>query len=274
MKKQIIYEAGPQLRNGRRFVHEAATDLHQSLSLGFTLFQAGLQTQSRRALLGHLWLFIPAIMAVTAISYVQARGIFHFPDIGMPVAVFVFAGTTLWQLLLETLNAPTRQLIAHRGTVTRLRVPHEAMILAGVYEAFLNAAVRLGSLLILCIFLRVPLGTTTLFAPFAAVPVAMLGLAVGLLFAPITLLYEDGARGLLLVTNLLVFAMPVAYPITASGVQRFNPLIPLLDTPRNLLVRLSVSNGFAATAALAAALLLVAWFIYRLARPHIVARLG
>jgi ABC-type polysaccharide/polyol phosphate export permease len=56
---------------------------------------------------------------------------------------------------------------------------------------------------------------------------------------------------------------------------RYNPVTPLLETTRAWLTASGpASDGFGLVAATATALLLVGWALLRLARPHIVERLG
>jgi lipopolysaccharide transport system permease protein len=94
------------------------------------------------------------------------------------------------------------------------------------------------------------------------------------LATPLGLLYDDVARGIALVTGVWFFLTPVIYPAPESGILRFNPVTPLLTTTRAWLTNGSSSPAFAAVTAGALVTLIVAWILQRLARPHVVARLG
>ena len=73
---------------------------------------------------------------------------------------------------------------------------------------------------------------------------------------------------------------PVLYPVPQSGfaatVAAINPLTPLVTTTRDWLAvgTLAPANGYVAVSVLAALFLLVGWVAYRVALPHIIARLG
>jgi lipopolysaccharide transport system permease protein len=195
------------------------------------------------------------------------------PDISYPV--HVLAGMTLWQTFVDALNAPVQQLRAGQQFITRSRVPHEALILAGLLETLLNCGTRLVVLAAVLVAYRVPIGMGLLLAPLGIAALAVLGLAFGVLVAPIGLLYGDVSRAMAMATSFWFFLTPVIYRAPENGILRFNPVTPLLDTTRAWLTSSAVTTrGFVPVAGLAVALLVVAWFLQRLARPHVVAPLG
>lgn len=246
----------------------------RALALSFAFFRAALLAQHRRTLLGYLWLFLPATVAAIAASYVRSRGLLSFATPGLPYPVFVFGGTVLWQVFLETLNAPLSQLSANRALVTRLNFPHEGLILAGVWLALLNAAIRLIALLGLCAALGVALSQSALLIPLGIACLALLGLALGLLLAPLGMLYDDVGRGLTIVTGVLFFLMPIAYPLTGDGWQAFNPVLAVINAARGWLTGAAPVSALLAPTALGLGLLCLSWPLYRIAQPHVLERLG
>lgn len=242
--------------------------------LSYRLFQASLRAQNRQALLGRIWLFLPAVAAALAASYVQDRGILNVHSLGLPYPVFVFVGTVLWQTFIEALNTPLNQLSANRTLITRMHCSHEGLILAGWWTALMNAAIRLVALFILCWLTHVPLALTILLLPLGILTLAIMGLAAGMLIAPLGLLYDDIRRAVTILTGMLIFIMPIAYPIAATGWQRFNPLLAIINTTRGCLIGPAPLTGFLAWLAVATFVLLSAWLFYRISRPHVVARLG
>jgi lipopolysaccharide transport system permease protein len=76
-------------------------------------------------------------------------------------------------------------------------------------------------------------------------------------------------------TGFWFFLTPVVYRAPDSGILRFNPVTPLLDTTRAWLTSSATStDGFVLVCVTAMILLIFAWFLQRLARPHVVAPLG
>jgi lipopolysaccharide transport system permease protein len=88
------------------------------------------------------------------------------------------------------------------------------------------------------------------------------------------MLYDDVSRAITLVTGFWFFLTPVVYATPSLGILRLNPVTPLLDATRAWLTSGPMAGGFALVAGMTLPALLVAWLFQRVARPHVVARLG
>jgi lipopolysaccharide transport system permease protein len=271
---ETVYTSHPELRAPGRFLSGAVRDLRSSCPIAWRLFRSNLRIRYRRAWLGYLWLVVPALGTAAICAFIQARRIVAVAPTDLPYPLFVLAGMVLWQTFVDALNAPLQQLSAGRQMITRSRVPHEALILAGVLEAVLGFAVRLAVLAAMLAWFRVVPGASFMLFPLGAAALILLGLAIGLLIAPVGMLYDDVGHGLALALSFWLFLTPVLYPLPDRGVLRLNPVTPLLDTTRSWLLAPGASGAFFLVAALALVGLLSAWSLYRLARPHLVARLG
>lgn len=269
---ETVFTADADLRHPSRFFRAAAEDLRQSPAVAWRLARSNVQARHRRAWLGYLWLLLPALGTTAVWGYVQSRRIVALPPTGIPYPLYAMAGMIFWQVFLDALHAPLQQLTAGRALITRSRVPHEALILAGLYEVLFNAAVRLAVLAPFLFFFRMPLRTSLALLPAAIVALALFGFALGTVIAPVGMLYDDVARGIQLGTSLWFFLTPVLYP--AHGVMRWNPLTPLVDSARNWLTGGSGDPHFVLVCTVTLPLLLAAWLFLRIARPHVVARLG
>src|SRR6185369_17918448 len=143
---ETVYTAHSDLRHPGHFVAEALHDLRRSPAVAWRLFRSNVQARHRRTWLGYLWLLLPAIGTTAAWVYVQSRHVVATAPTDLPYPLHVFAGTIFWQLFVDALNAPLQQLTASRAVITRSRVPHEAFLLAGLFETLMNCAVRVALL--------------------------------------------------------------------------------------------------------------------------------
>jgi lipopolysaccharide transport system permease protein len=271
---ETVYSSSPALRHPSRFLAAAGEDLRRVPGTAWALFRSNVRGRHRRALLGYVWLLVPATATTVIWVYVQSRRIISIAPTDLPYPVYVLAGTVLWQTFADALNAPLQQLNAGRALITRSRVSLEALILAGVYEVLLNSVVRLALLAAVLLAFRIPVGPGVLLVPFGIAALVVLGSALGVLAAPVGLLYDDVGRGITLATGFWFFLTPVLYRTPPRGIVRWNPVTPLLDTTRAWLTSGEASRGFVAVAVISAGLLVMAWLFQRLARPHVVARLG
>jgi lipopolysaccharide transport system permease protein len=272
---ESVYTADSELCDPARFLASARQDLRHAGGAAWQLFLRNVQVRYRHAWLGYIWLLLPTLGTTVVWVYMHARRIVVITPPDIPYPVHVLAGMTLWQTFVDALNAPLQQLRAGQQFITRSRVPHEALILAGGLETLLNCATRLLVLAVLLIAYDVPIGTGILLAPLGIAALALLGLALGVLVAPVGLLYGDVDRAIGLATGFWFFLTPVIYRAPESGILRFNPVTPLLETTRAwLTASAAATDGFVLVSAIAVVLLGVAWFLQRLARPHVVAPLG
>lgn len=271
---ETVFSAAPELRRPRRFLRRAFADLARSRAAAGALFVANLRAQHRRAWLGYLWLLIPALATAGLCALMQSRRIVAVGATELPYPLFVLSGMVLWQAFLDGLNAPLDQLGRARQMITRSAAPHEAIIGAGILQALLGAGIRLAVLAAALALFRAPLAPTALLFPLGLLALLVLGAAAGLLAAPLGLLYDDVSRALFLGAALLFFLTPVAYPLPADGLFRLNPVGILLGQARHWLTGGGLDPLFVAVTAAAFAALVIAWLFYRLARPHVIARLG
>lgn len=271
---ETFQSAQSELRYPLRFLSAAVRDLRHCPGIAWQLFRRNVQARYRRSWLSYLWLVLPSIGGTMIWVYLQSRRVVDVGGTATPYPVYVLSGTILWQLFVDALNAPLQQLTAGRQMITRSRVPHEALILAGLFEVALNAGVRLALLAGTMLWFGVNVGPGIFFAPIGLASLVLFGLALGMLSAPLGMLYDDVQRAILLVTGFWFFLTPVVYPTREAVLLRFNPVTPLLDTTRGWLTSGRVHDGFAVVTAVALIALIFAWFLERLARPHVVARLA
>lgn len=272
---ETVYSPDSELRHPARFFAAAKSDLRHAAAVAWQLFRRNVQSQYRRMGLGYAWLVLPTIVTTLVWVYIQSRRIIVLAPTAIPYPVHVLAGMTLWQTFVDALNAPLQQLRSGRQWITRSRVPHEALVLAGALDALLNCAVRLVVLGAVLLAYGVPVGPRMLLAPIGIAALVLFGLAVGLLLAPAGLLYDDVGRAIGMVTGFWFFLTPVLYRPPENGILRLNPVTPLLDTTRAWLTSSAAgTHGFLPVSIAALALLVAAWLLLRLARPHVVERLG
>jgi lipopolysaccharide transport system permease protein len=277
--EETTYSAASALRSPRRFAATARRELHGVPGTAWRMFIRTVQSRYRQTRLGYLWLVLPFVAMTLTWVYLSHAGVLPFDKTRSPYPVYVATGIVLWLLFQETLTGPLRRLSAASATLTKAAVPHELWILAETFEALFALFVRGGLLCILLAAFTIPLRWTMLLVPLGILTLVLLGLAIGVLMAPVGLLYEDVGQALVIATGLWFLMTPVVYPRPARGAAAalvdFNPVTPVLESTRAWLT--TGSTGSLLTVALIAAgatvALAMAWVVYRVARPHLVARL-
>ena len=196
MAGPTVYSSAALLRKPRHLATAVKADLRVVPSTAWRLFVHGLAARHRQSVLGYLWLLLPAIASTLTWVYLAHRHVLHIRETAVPYALYVLAGTLLWQLFVDSLTAPLQRLSAARSVLTKARVPHESWIVAGVLDASFSFVIRLGLLAVAMVLAGTAGGWDLLLAPLGVLTMMVLGLAIGLALTPLGLLYPDVERGL------------------------------------------------------------------------------
>ena len=255
-------------------------DLWAGRELAWRLTVRDISSQYRQSALGVLWALINPLTTTAVWLFLSTSRLVQVADTSLPYPVFVFTGTLLWSILVDSFNAPLGQVNGNKALLTKINFPREALILTGIYQTLFNAAIKLGILLLVLPFLGVHPGWGGLLIPVGILALVLTGTALGLAITPIGLLYGDIGRGIPLITQFLMFLSPVVFPLATTGwtgtLMRLNPLTPLIlnarawftGQPPQLLGEWALALGGSAF------LLLVAWMVYRLAIPILIERMS
>jgi len=267
------------LRSPRRLLREMRSDLWASRELAWRLLVRNLSAAYRRTALGYVWAFLPPLFTTATFVFLRRQGVVSFGETGLPYIVFVLTGSLLWQTFFEALNAPLKMANQSRAMLAKIRFPREALILAGIGEVGFNFAVRLLILVPVYWWFGVGFAATVPLALIGVLALVALGTVIGVVLLPPGVLYEDVEKGLPLLGGIWMFLTPVVYPAATEGPARWlllaNPASPLLDQ-----TRLWLTGGgtphlalFLAWSVATLVIGLAGWILYRVALPHLIARL-
>jgi len=256
------------------------SDLWASRGLAWRLFVRDLSAQYRTSLLGYLWVFLPPLVASVPFIYLNSAGVVRIGTTPIPYAAYAMVGAIIWQTFVDALNSPLRSVNAARSMLTRINFPREAILVSGLMQVGFAFAVRLALVIaVFAAFALKPPATAPLFL-IGMISIALTGFMIGLVLTPLGVLYGDVQHSLPIASTFLMLITPVLYPVPSSGlgatVVSFNPLTPLITTTRDWLTTGTAAQhiAFFVVSGVTVMLLLAAWVLYRLALPHLVARLG
>ncbi|TYZ14320.1 ABC transporter permease [Hymenobacter lutimineralis] len=275
--QETIYTSASAVATPRAFLRELRRDLRVLLPVSRQLFVRNLKVQVRQSVLGYAWMLIPPVVVGLVWTFLGRARIVSQQELSVPYPVFVMAGVFLWQGFVEAVQCPLQQLTAVKATLAKVRVPHEAFLVAGMGVVVFNQVVRLLLLVLVLPLFGLTWSPTLLLVPVGVGALLLFGLALGWLLAPVGLLYTDLSNALAIALNLWFLVTPVVYtpPVHLASWLRLNPVAPLLATTRRWLLGegLLPTLGFNYVLLGSGALLLVSWLVYRVARPHLIARM-
>ncbi|HXH79293.1 ABC transporter permease [Nocardioides sp.] len=130
-------------------------------------------------------------------------------------AVHLFAGMVMVHFFTETFNGGTQSLIQNRSLITKLPVPLEMFPVSRMLVAAWHTVPMLVILVFVCVVLGwVPdaVGMAAALLGFALV--ALLGLALGLVFSVANVFMRDFGKVAQTLTQFVTFSVPMMYPYT------------------------------------------------------------
>ncbi|MFN4122579.1 MAG: ABC transporter permease [Flavobacteriales bacterium] len=257
---------------------EMLADLRQAQYLAVRFAIRDIKGMYRQSVLGILWAFI--IPAVNTLVWIMLRssGIVSFEHEGLPYVVYVFSGTMLWAVFTESLLAPLVETTANKSILSKINFPKEGLIIAGFYKLLFNTGIKILLILVMMLAHGIYPNSNIILFPLALMVMIVTGFALGLLLAPVGLLYTDIGKGLPIFMQLFMYLSPVIYLVPPEGTLRtimtLNPVTPLLSNCRNWLMGLpgEFLPYFIAISMIMFVFLLIGWFFYRLSIPVIVER--
>jgi len=274
-----VHKPGAQLSNPGALVSGLFSDLKRSRHMSLEMLRRDLKSQYRTSVLGVL---IPLLPALTTAAWAILFRDAHIINVGaltMPYAFYVLFGMMLWASFLESIDAPISGVQSEQALLSKADVPAVAITVARLGQVFVNFGVK--SLLIVAagIGYHVHVSPTIFLAPLGLIAMVMLGASIGLIVAPLNLLYVDIARVLPVILTFWFFTTPIIFTSPSKGfagfiMTRLNPVTPLLTSTRELAFGhgLSMPGRFEVTAILTACLFFVALLFHRIAMPIVIDR--
>jgi len=195
--------------------------------------------QYKQTILGPLWHFINPIF--TNLTYMLIFGnIAKLSTDGTPQTVFYMSGITIWNFFSQTLTGTGNTFITNAGIFGKVYFPRLISPLSIVASRMIQFGIQL--LLLLCFIVYFKSAGllphmqwfNLLYLPAVALVMGGFGLGLGIIISAFTTKYRDLNVLVGFSVNLLMYATPVIYPLSAVP-ERYkpylvwNPLSPLIE---------------------------------------------
>lgn len=193
----------------------------------------------QQTILGPAWIILNPLM--TAVLHMIVFGnIAGLGTDGLPSLLFYFTGTALWSCFSSCLNENSSVFVRHSGLYGKVYFPRLAIPVAYVLSSFIRLLIELILVLALLAFYMIKGMVMPSFGllwvlPLAVTELGLLGFGGGILLSALTARYRDLSVLVSFGMNLLMYATPVAYPLSEMGtglfrsVVRWNPLSPPVE---------------------------------------------
>jgi lipopolysaccharide transport system permease protein len=278
--KTTIYTPESSIRSPRKLIKEMFIDLIHSHDLAWRLSVRDIKAQYRQSKLGILWAFIMPFATTITWIFLNMSGIITIKSTEIPYPLYVFTGTLIWSIFMESLLSPLNHTNASKSILSKINFPREAIILSAFYQLLFNSSIKMLILLTVVIIMGFSSGWMLFLFPIAILILILTGISIGLFLTPIGMLYNDIGRTISLGMQFVMYVSPVVFPIPISGWVRipfiYNPITPLIMITRQCLTGYSGNylSGFIMVSICMLIVLFFSWMIYRITMPVIIERMS
>ncbi len=195
----------------------------------------------KQTVLGPIWFIIQPVM-MTIVFTIVFGNIANISTDGIPHTVFYLAGITMWTFFADAFTKTSETFITNASIFGKVYFPRVIVPLSVVLSGLLKFAVQFT---ILIAFVAYFAATTEVVQPTWAVlllPVLLLmmgtlGLSLGMIISALTTKYRDLRFLMQFGVQLLMYATPVIYPVSAlPDTYRIyimaNPITPIVEAFR------------------------------------------
>jgi lipopolysaccharide transport system permease protein len=250
------------------------------LSLAWRLFVLTIGAKYRKSFLGYFWIVAPALAITAGVTLANRAGIINAGVTALPYPVFVLIGTLIWYVFAEAMDVAHQAFEGARSYLTRVYFPRESIILARAFECVITALVRLALVLLTLIFFNGIDIIAFAWITLAFAGAVTLGLGIGALLMPFTMLFDDFQKLVKLGLSYGLFLTPAMYqPATPNGVfaslLKLNPVWPLMSAARDAAAGAAFSHANAFGIALIGGFVatLAGFVIVRAVAPIVIERM-
>jgi lipopolysaccharide transport system permease protein len=274
-----VFTAGSKLVSPAGFIRRLVRDLIRSRHVVWEMFKRDLISQYRQSLLGVLLSILPALSITAWAILFRSAHLINVGRTAVPYPFFVLCGMIIWSAFLDAIDAPISGVLSEQALLSKSSIPPEAVTFARLGQVFVNFFVKAAVVGLAGAFYRIHVPWTILFVPAGVALVIALGTGIGLILAPVNLLYRDISKALPVILTFWFFLTPIVFVSPGEGIasvimQKINPVSQILIATRNLMFPGSGGSPEALWAASAAAigLFCIGLVFHRIAMPVVIDR--
>ncbi len=196
----------------------------------------------KQTILGPLWYLIQPLL--TTITFTVIFGnIASLPTDGLPQFLFYMSGTVVWAYFAECLNKTSNTFVQNANLFGKVYFPRMAVPVSILVSNLITFSIQFGLFVVFVLYF-VARGTPIqprwewiALSPVLVLMMAGLGLGFGIIISSLTTKYRDLRFLVTFGVQLLMYATPVIYPVSAIP-ERFqwiilaNPMTPIVETFR------------------------------------------
>lgn len=274
------YEPDNSLKKGYIFLFsEIINEFKKNKWLTYQLFKRNFSTIYKQSFIGILWALIIPLVSVGTFIVLNQSGIFSIGDINVPYPIYAILGMSFWQLFATGLVSSSNSLVSAGSMIAKINFSKKALVIASTGLSLVSFLIQIILVGILFVYYGVKPHNAILLIPIVLLPLMLLTLGLGFIFALINGVARDIGNIISVLMTFIMFLTPVLYAKPTSGilaqVTNYNPLYYLISAPRSLILEGSFpdSKGFLIASAFSGIVFMVCLIVFHLTETRVAERI-
>ena len=216
-------------------------ELFEARDLILLLVRRDFAALYKQTILGPIWFLLQPLLTTLMFTLVFGR-LARLPSDGVPPFLFYLAGTVTWTYFAACLTKTADTFAANAALFGKVYFPRLAVPVSILLSNLVTFAIQSALLVVFVAYFwwtgaAVRPTAALVLVPVLLVLMAGLGLGLGIVVASLTTRYRDLHYLVAFGTQLLMFATPVIYPMSAVPAElrfwmRLNPMAPIVESLR------------------------------------------
>jgi lipopolysaccharide transport system permease protein len=193
----------------------------------------------KQTVLGPLWHFISPIFSTIIFVFVFGK-VAKISTDGIPLPLFYLSGIIIWNYFSGCLNNTSNTFVANATIFGKVYFPRLIIPMSNVMSVLIKFAIQFAMLITLMLYYyftgkySIRIGWNVLIIPVLLLLMAGIGLGTGIIISSLTTKYRDMTVLIGFGVQLLMYASPVIYPLSAIDneyrhILMVNPLTGIIE---------------------------------------------
>ena len=215
----------------------------------------------KQTIFGAGWAILQPFLTMIIFTIFFGR-LAKIPSDGVPYPVFSYCALVPWQLFATALTNSSNSIVNNQGLIKKVYFPRVLVPLAAAIEGLVDFAIAFVLLIGMVLYYRIPLTPRLAAVPLFALMAVLTALSMGLWLSSLNALYRDVRHTVGFLTQIWMFASPVAYssrlvPEKWRVLYGLNPMTGVIEGFRWSVLRTSAAPGPLILVSLGAVLVLL-----------------
>lgn len=223
----------------------------------------------KQSVLGYAWVILNPFFQMLVMAFVFSI-IMRIPDLGVPYALYLYAGLLPWTLFSNSLVSASNILVSNAGLITKIYFPREIFVASTILAKIVDFLLASTVFVAFMFYFRVGVTWNVLWVlPIFAIQM-LFTYGLSLFLAAANLFYRDIQYLLGLVIMIWMYLTPVIYsteifPAHYRWIFQLNPMAVIINAYRQVILAGGMPNlrSLAIALVLSVVLLLISYKFFK-----------